>query len=244
MVRMHESHCSMYFFRKQASLRRIVSNGGSLDKVAIEVSESAATEGVDQQLDTFNSSWHVGWTLREDVPMGAPYLTIPAFLTLGKSTAPKSRCHAILKVLRALFEEHAGSRMEAIALYVLVHFERFLEGSNSFWWPFLSSLPDVFPELPAFLPEADRALLSSMPQGGHAMAAYFNATDLILHVLADTLITRFPKAYRLSIAELEHQLRWAFTVVHSTAIENPSSADAAKCTWQRPAPSVFSAMRN
>lgn len=202
-----------------------------MDKVDIKMSPSAP-DVVDQQLDASRKSWHVGWTLREDVPLGVPYLTIPTFLTLGKSTAPKSRCHAILKLLRTLFEGHVGSRMETIELYVLVHFERFLEGSLSFWWPFLSSLPDAFPELPAFLPEADRALLSSMPQGGHAMAAYFNATDLIVHVVADTLITRFPKAYRLSLAELEHQLRWAFAVVHNFAVHPSSDEAKGMCAWQ------------
>ena len=115
--------------------------------------------------------------------------------------------------------------METVLLYVFLHFERFVEGPNSFWWPYLSSLPSSFPELPVFLPASDQRLLSSMPQGGFVMAAYFDSVNLVGHVVASVLAAQYPRLYRvetpLDVTRVEQELLWAISAVHVYALDSP-----------------------
>lgn len=73
---------------------------------------------------------------------------IPPSLTMGRSTAPQSRCFPVIVQLRQEFSSVGSANLESIELYVMVHFERFVEGNRSFWEPYLSSVSYLESSMP------------------------------------------------------------------------------------------------
>ena len=203
--------------------RRILNHGGHVGNVTLRQPPGSLS-----RQNTSDSSTPIAeetWFATGDIASGTAYLTVPSDLVISPSTAAHSKSTPVLLYIRSVFKAIAGSKLPAIELYVLLHFERFIAGNSSHWHPYLASLPSTFLELPWYYPESDKALLESLPQGGSQFAGYFTSVRVLTTAVADVLAHKFPKLYRIGSDidkdRLVRELQWAFCVVHSRALQNP-----------------------
>jgi hypothetical protein len=213
-----------------------MSNGGSVKSVRLTTISESDPSNLAIPLSS------VEWVATEDILNGSSYLAIPGKLVLSPSVGNRSRCLSVMKMIRMQYHRMVPPYyLRAMEMYVLVQFERFVEGARSFWAPYLSSFPTTLTDLPIFFGENDKAVLRTLPQGGPVFAAYFDGMNSVAEQLAQEIVSRpaLLEYYRTGgvkergkkadaverdpkeeLARLHQQFLWAIGVVHKFALDN------------------------
>ena len=161
-----------------------------------------------------SAAYRVGVLATSAVDEGEVYLGVPEALVMGSKTIMKS---AVWPVMRDI-EISLRKRDPFHSLLVFLMHEFFVEGVSSFWWPYLSLLPQPSElETPLYYSDEELSRLKEHPVFSKVIEIKKNVREVFKRVKSFILDRYGPDFFPSEVYTFENYL-WAHTILDSRSI--------------------------